>query len=92
MPASVSFRIATIWVSVKRDFFIRTSWGNLSRKLYFWGVHHLGKLTTPLQPCRKFLLLCLRIFFFIRLNNNKSIALKKHLNRFSTAATKKCLQ
>jgi len=34
MPASVSFRIATIWVSVKRDFFIRTSWGNLARKLY----------------------------------------------------------
>src|SRR5699024_8369208 len=46
-PASASFNIPTIWVSLNLDFFIRTSWLNGARKLYFLSVRALGELTQP---------------------------------------------
>src|SRR5690606_28954532 len=45
-PASACLRIETIWVSVKRDFFMEPpGWGKHARKLYLWGVCRSGKLT-----------------------------------------------
>jgi hypothetical protein len=39
-------RIETIWVSVKRDFFMEPpGWGKHARKFYLWGVCGSGKLT-----------------------------------------------
>src|SRR5690606_5419198 len=50
-PASACLRIETIWVSVKRDFFMEPpGWGKHARKFYLWGVCGSGKLTvTALQ-------------------------------------------
>src|SRR5690554_4787990 len=48
-PASACLRIETIWVSVKRDFFMEPpGWGKHARKFYLWGVCGSGKLTVPL--------------------------------------------
>src|SRR5690606_27682029 len=45
-PASACLRIETIWVSVKRDFFMQPpGWGKHARKFYLWGVCGSGKLT-----------------------------------------------
>src|SRR5690554_6538902 len=45
-PASACLRIETIWVSVKRDFFMEPpGWGKHARKFYLWGVCGSGKLT-----------------------------------------------
>src|SRR5690606_35975723 len=51
-PASAYLRIETIWVSVKRDFFMEPpGWGKHARKFYLWGVCGSGKLTpTPRAP------------------------------------------
>src|SRR3546814_5450824 len=47
-PASACLRIETIWVSVKRDFFMEPpGWGKHARKFYLWGVCGSGKLTGP---------------------------------------------
>src|SRR5690606_32887986 len=48
-PASACLRIETIWVSVKRDFFMEPpGWGKHARKFYLWGVCGSGKLTGQL--------------------------------------------
>ena len=44
-PASASFRISTIWLSLNRDRFIRTSRPNPARKFYSSPVTPKGKLT-----------------------------------------------
>src|ERR1700693_409702 len=44
-PASASFRISTIWLSVNRDRFMRTSQPNPARKFYSPPVSPKGKLT-----------------------------------------------
>src|SRR5690606_33152767 len=45
-PASACLRIETIWVSVKRDFFMEPpGWGKHARKFCLWGVCGSGKLT-----------------------------------------------
>src|SRR5690606_19861987 len=50
-PASACLRIETIWVSVKRDFFMEPpGWGKHARKFYLWGVCGSGKLTGPWRP------------------------------------------
>src|SRR5690606_24232914 len=50
-PASACLRIETIWVSVKRDFFMEPpGWGKHARKFYLWGVCGSGKLTLTLPP------------------------------------------
>src|SRR5690606_10529048 len=47
-PASACLRIETIWVSVKRDFFMEPpGWGKHARKFYLWGVCGSGKLMEP---------------------------------------------
>src|SRR5690554_1230951 len=47
-PASACLRIETIWVSVKRDFFMEPpGWGKHARTFYLWGVCGSGKLTIP---------------------------------------------
>src|SRR5690606_23817737 len=47
-PASACLRIETIWVSVKRDFFMEPpGWGKHARKFCLWGVCGSGKLTHP---------------------------------------------
>ncbi|MDV5223357.1 hypothetical protein RZ767_030140, partial [Pseudomonas aeruginosa] len=47
-------RIETIWVSVKRDFFMEPpGWGKHARKFYLWGVCGSGKLTLPPQAVQK---------------------------------------
>jgi hypothetical protein len=45
-PASAPFKIATICVSVKRDFFIRTSW-KVCQKVLLPNRPGFGKLTPP---------------------------------------------
>src|SRR5690606_24197578 len=49
-PASACLRIETIWVSVKRDFFMEPpGWGKHARKFYLWGVCGSGKLTQRVE-------------------------------------------
>jgi hypothetical protein len=50
-PASASFRISTIWLSVNRDRFMRTSRPNPARKFYFPPVSPKGKFTA--EPLAK---------------------------------------
>src|SRR5690606_29912106 len=57
-PASACLRIETIWVSVKRDFFMEPpGWGQHARKFYLWGVCGSGKLTqlTGKENYRKYM-------------------------------------